>query len=323
MLLEWQRSLGPLGVPDYLRDVWVDEFRAGGVDVQVVPVYLEPEVAEAGLRKTLLAIEHLRAEIEKAPDALALCTSSGEIDAALAAGKVAILIALEGIQSLGSDVELLASFHRLGVRMVSFTHLGRTLLADGSGEDDRGARLTRAGVAAVRELERLGVLIDVSHLASAAAEHVLELASGPVIASHSSARAVRDHHRNLSDTLLRAIAASGGVIGVNFLPAFVDPDLPTIDRVVDHVAHIASVAGIEHVGLGPDFVKDYFDAVYPQFPELPLIEGIDMKRGIDGLERTRDLPRLTERLLARRFAEDDVRKILGENFLRVFREVLN
>src|SRR5690242_930765 len=106
MLLEWQRSLGAAGVRDYLRTVWVDEFRAGGVDVQVVPVYLDPEIAEAGLRRTLLAIELLREEIAKAPDDLALCTSGAAIDAAVAGGKVAILIALEGIQSLGTDVEL-------------------------------------------------------------------------------------------------------------------------------------------------------------------------------------------------------------------------
>ena len=318
-LLLWERSLGPEGKEDYFRDYWVPEFRRGGVDVQVVPMYVDPAYAEAALRRTLLSIEELRREAAKTPDEIAICSSGAEIDAALAADKVAILLALEGAAAVGSDVELFATFHRLGVRMVSFTHFGRTLLADGSGEDDAGSRLPSAGVEAVGELERLGILLDVSHLSLASVEHVLELATRPLVASHSSARAICDHHRNLADEHLRAIAAAGGIVGVNFLPAFVDASRPTIDRVVDHIEHVAEIAGIDHVGIGPDFIKDYFDALYPQFETFRPFGGIDVKASIEGLERTSDLPNLTERLLARGFAADDVRKVLGENFMRLFR----
>ena len=209
-------------------------------------------------------------------------------------------------------------FHRLGVRMVSFTHWSRALLAEGSADEDTGSRLPAAGVRAVAELERLGILLDVSHLAAASVDHVLELATHTVVASHSCCRALRDHHRNLSDEHLRGIAATGGVIGMNVLPTFVDETAPTLDRVVDHLDHMAEVAGIDHVGLGPDFLREYMDAIYPQYEEVFRFGGVDLKAIVPGLARERDLPNLTERMLERGWAEADVLKVLGENWLRVF-----
>src|ERR1700750_662639 len=136
---------------------------------------------------------------------------------------------------------MLETMHRLGVRMASFTHFGRNLLADGSAEGIPGGRLTRAGVRAVRVMEDAGMIVDVSHLSLASMRHVLELATRPVIASHSSADALTAHHRNLPDDDLRAIAATGGVIGVNFFPMFVAPlsRRATLDDLVAHIEHIA------------------------------------------------------------------------------------
>ena len=121
---------------------------------------------------------------------------------------------------LDASVELLSTLHRLGVRVASIAHWGRTPLADGSGEDATGSRLTAAGVAALREMERLGIVFDISHLGASGVAHVLELATRPVIATHSSARALRDHHRNLTDEQLRGVAATGGVVCVNFFAGF-------------------------------------------------------------------------------------------------------
>ena len=203
--------------------------------------------------------------------------------------------------------------------MVSFTHWSRALLAEGSADEETGSRLPVAGVRAVAELERLGILLDVSHLAAASVDHVLDIAEGTVVASHSCARALRDHHRNLSDEHLRGIAATGGVIGMNVLPTFVDAEEPTLDRVVDHIEHMVEVAGADHVGLGPDFLREYMDAIYPQYDEFRRFGGVDLKRIVPGISRERDLPNLTERMLERGWAEADVRKVLGENWLRVFR----
>jgi membrane dipeptidase len=195
------------------------------------------------------------------------------------------------------------------------------LLADGSGEDEAGSRLPRTGVAVVREMERLGIVFDISHLGAAGVGHVLEIATRPVIASHSAARALRDHHRNLTDEQLRGIAATGGVIGLNLLACFIDQDNPTIDRVVDHYEHLAEVVGIDHIGVGPDFIADIYDDLYPANADLS-IEALDPRLNIEGLHASRHLPNLTAALLRRGFSEDDVRLILGENYLRVFREVM-
>jgi membrane dipeptidase len=318
LLLLRNRELGDQGSKHYWSEHWVPEARAGGVDVQVLPIYVAPDVAEASLRATLLQLEALEREAAQTPE-VALCHSGAEIDAALADGRIALLVALEGTPGIGADVELFSVFHRLGVRMVSFTHWSRALLAEGSADEKTGSRLPAAGVRAVAELERLGVLLDVSHLAAASVDHVLELATGTVVASHSCSRALRDHHRNLSDEHLRAIAATGGVIGMNVLPTFVDAEEPTIDRVVDHLEHMAEVAGADHVGLGPDFLREYMDAIYPQYDEFRRFGGVDLKATVPGLARERDLPSLTQRMVERGWAEPDVRKVLGENWLHVFR----
>ena len=318
LLLLRNGELGEQGAQRYWSERWVPEARAGGVDVQVLPVYVAPEVAEASLRATLLQLETLEREAAQTPEVM-LCRTGAEIDAALADGQIALLVALEGTQGIGASVELFSVFHRLGVRMVSFTHWSRALLAEGSADEETGSRLPAAGVRAVTELERLGILLDVSHLAVASVDHVLELATRTVVASHSCCRALRDHHRNLSDEHLRAIAATGGVIGMNVLPTFVDETAPTLDRVVDHLEHMAEVAGIDHVGLGPDFLREYMDAIYPQYEEVLRFGGVDLKAIVPGLARERDLPNLTERMLERGWAEADVLKVLGENWLRVFR----
>jgi membrane dipeptidase len=266
-------------------------------------------------------IAALKREASENSGDLALCRTSAEIEAAVADGKIALVLALEGTHALGPDATLIETFFELGVRMISFTHMGRTLLADGSGEDAVGSRLTQGGVAAVAELERLGIVLDISHLNAAGVEHALEIATRPLVASHSASRSVRDHHRNLSDEQLRGIAENGGVVGVNFLAAFIGDREATIERVVDHYEHIAEVAGIEHVGVGPDFIVEVFDDLYPADVDLTT-EGLDPKARVPGLYASRHLPRLTAALLDRGFSERDVRLILGENFLRVFREVL-
>ncbi|MCA9839275.1 MAG: dipeptidase [Trueperaceae bacterium] len=316
MLSDWYHHIGKT---DYFSS-WINACHKGGVKVQVIPIYLEPQLAEASLRKSLLLIELLHDEIENHADEVSLCLTGTDIDKALNEGKIAIIIALEGCSQIGEDVSLFKTFYRMGVRMASFTHLGRTLLADGSGEDATGSRLPSKGIEALKIMEDLGILMDVSHLSTGGVEHVLQLAKRPVIASHSSARAICDHHRNLSDEQLKAIARTGGVIGVNFLPAFIDAKEPSISRVVDHIEHMVDVVGDRHIGLGPDFIAEWAKTVYPNV-EMKII-GIDLKVGIPGLSKTEDLPNLTNAMRERGFSESSIRNILGENWLRVFRKDL-
>ena len=306
----------------FFRSQWLPQLRDGGVDVQVLPVFIDDEFRpEGALRHTMRMIEAGHRIAEGNPDDVTLCVTGSEIDATVADGRIALVLALESAPGVDSDIELLQTLQRLGVRIVSFAHFGRTALADGSGEDAAGSRLTRAGLEAFKLVEELGLIFDVSHLGAGGVAHVLELARRPVMATHSSARALRDHHRNLTDDQLRAIAATGGVVCVNFFPGFLTEGRATIDHLVDHIAHVADVAGPDAVGIGPDFIKELMDEQYPLATELP-IEGVDGKAVLPGLEGPRGLPLVTEALLRRGFDKEQVTAILGGNAMRLFREQL-
>jgi membrane dipeptidase len=308
----------------YFRTAWLPQLRAGGVDVQVLPVFVDDAYRpEGALRQTLKMLEAGWTVAEGCPDDVAVCLTGADVDAAVASGRIALVLALEGCEAVGRDVELLSTLHRVGVRIASLTHFGRTLLADGSGEDPAGSRLTGAGIEAVAVMEELGMLLDVSHLGAVGVDHVLEIARRPVIATHSSAHELRGHHRNLTDARLRGIGAGGGVVGVNVFAGFLsdDPAQFTVARVVDHLEHVADVAGPGAVGLGPDFLDQVFGELYPGV-ETMVVEGVDAKRYVPGLEGPAGLPLITEELVRRGWSEPDVRAVLGENDLRLFRAEL-
>ncbi|GAA3680028.1 dipeptidase [Nocardioides ginsengisoli] len=307
----------------YFRESWIPQLRTGGVDLQVLPVFIEdPYRPEGALRQTLRMIEAGHRIAAGNADEVTLCETGEDIDAAIARGTIALVLALESAPGIGEDVELLETMHRLGIRIASLAHFGRTALADGSGEDATGSRLTRAGVRAVSEMERLGMLFDVSHLGAAGVEHVLELATRPVMATHSSARSLRDHHRNLTDEQLKGIAATGGVVCVNFLGSFLHPTDFSLDRLIDHIERIAGIMGVDRVGLGPDFLDEILtDTTPPCCAELT-VEGIPPRGYVPGLEGPSGLPLVTDALLGRGWSEDDVAAVIGGNVLRLFRQEL-
>jgi membrane dipeptidase len=302
----------------YFREHWFPQLFAGGVNVQVLPIMIDHQFRpEGAFRRTLRMIEAAYRIAEENADVVSLCVSGFDIDAALAGGRIALVLALEGCAQIDEDVELLGILSRLGVRMVSLTHFGRTALADGSSEQGTGSRLTRAGAVAIGLLERLGVLVDVSHLNPAGVAHVLELTRGPVIASHSAAFALREHHRNLTDAQLEAIAATGGVICLNLYAGYLADGDATIDSVVDHLVHIAGVAGEDHVGIGSDFVADLFAETIPAWQRPLVIEGTDGERLVPGLAGPAGLPLITEALLRRGFSQSLTEKVMGGNLLRL------
>ncbi|MWA09660.1 dipeptidase [Streptomyces sp. BA2] len=309
--------------PGFFREQWLPQLLAGGVDVQVLPVFIDDTYRpEGALRQTLRMIEAAHRLAAANADAVRLCGDGAEVDAALDDGSIALVLALESAPGIAEDVELLETLYRLGVRIASLAHFGRTPLADGSGEDAAGSRLTRAGVAALAEMERIGMMFDISHLGAAGVDHVLELASRPVIATHSSARALRDHHRNLTDDQVKATAANGGVVCVNFFAPFLHESDYTLDRLVDHIEHLADVAGLEHVGLGPDFVQEVMDDTTPPCCAHPVVEGVRTDQFLPGLEGPAGLPLVTEALLRRGWADGDIARVLGGNVLRLFRDGL-
>ena len=304
----------------FFGERWLPQLRAGGVDLQVLPVFIEEAYRPEGALLRMLEAGHRAAEAN--PDDVLLCRDGADLDAAAASGRIGLVLALEGAHGIGDDVELLETVHRLGVRVASLAHFGRGGFADGSGEDAAGSRLTLAGVRAVAEMERLGMLFDVSHLGAAGVGHVLELASRPVIATHSSARALFDHHRNLSDEQLGGIAAGGGVVCANFYAPFLHASDFSVDRLVDHLEHLVSVAGVGHVGIGPDFLKEVLAETTPPCCEATEVAGVAADEYLPGLEGPAGLPLLTQALLRRGWHERDILAVLGGNVRRLFRAEL-
>ncbi|GGS14982.1 peptidase [Streptomyces aureoverticillatus] len=302
----------------FFRDRWLPQLRAGGIDIQVLPVFIDDQYRpEGALRQTLRMIECGHVLAEANAEHVALCVNGADIDRALAEGKIALVLALESAPGVDASVELFSTLFRLGVRIASIAHWGRTPLADGSREDATGSRLTAPGVRALREMERLGMLFDISHLGASGVAHVLELATRPLIATHSCARALRDHHRNLTDDQIRGVAATGGVVCVNFVPDFLTDDQAkvSVDLVVDHIEHVVSVAGIDHVGLGADFLREIMADLTP-----PCCENADDEDPLfefPGLAAPADMPLVTEAMIRRGLPEADILKILGGNTRRL------
>ncbi|MFG3442008.1 dipeptidase [Nonomuraea sp. NPDC047897] len=309
----------------FFRERWLPQLADGGVGLQVLPVFIDDQYRpEGALRQTLRMIECAHVIAEGNADRVRICLTGADIDRALDDGLIALVIAMESMPGLDADVELVSTLHRLGVRIASIAHWGRTPLADGSGEDATGSGLTSAGVAALGEMERLGIVFDVSHLGASGVAHVLELATQPVMATHSAARALRDHHRNLTDEQLRGVAATGGVVCVNFFAPFLTdrPEQARLDHLLDHIEHVADVAGIDHVGLGPDFIREVMDDLTPPCCEGLNARGLDPRTAVPGLEGPAGLPMVTEGLLGRGLPEKDVAKIIGGNVHRFLGERL-
>ena len=303
---------------EYFRRNWLPQLRAGGVNIQVLPVFIDDDFRpEGALRQTLRMLETGWRIAAANPDAVRICLTGADVEAALADGLIALILALEGCEAVGTDVELFEPLYRLGVRIASFTHFRRTMLADGSAEDGTRSRLTEAGVEAVAACDSLGIILDVSHLGATCTDHLLELATRPVIASHSSAFSIRQHHRNLTDERLRGIATTGGVVGINVLAPFIDRDVHTVPRVADHIEHVASLVGVEHVGLGPDFYKEVSDEL--RGPAAQSMDGGETAiTFIPGLEGPAGLPLITDELVRRGWPEADIRQVLGAGFQAVF-----
>lgn len=300
---------------------WGPRLAAGGVDVQLLPVFIEDRyLPELGLREALRMVEAALADVATDDSRLELATDTAGIRAINGRGKVAGVLALEGCDSLQGDPALLRLLYRLGVRSVGLTWEGRNAFADGTGVANPGG-LTKVGRQAVREMAAHRALLDVSHLAEPGFWDVLDLVETPIVATHSNARAVLDHPRNLTDDQLKALAATGGVVGLNFVGFFIDAEQPTFERLADHAAHMADRVGAAHIGLGPDFL----DAGLRELAKVAVVEaGIDpalLDCWIPAGEDAAGLPHFTAKLLERGFSMDEVRGILGANFMRVFATV--
>jgi membrane dipeptidase len=276
-----------------------------GVDLQIFAVYIQPEYKiERALHRALQVIDRFYKELHDHEDKMMLFTKVSDVREAEKHGKIAAMLSIEGGEAVEADLGILRMLHRLGLRAMTLTWNERNQIADGAGEGRTKGGLTNFGVELVKEMNNIGMVVDVSHLSDPGFFDVIETTTKPVIASHSNCRAICNHRRNLTDDMIKILADNGGVMGMNFSAAFVDEnkEKATLERVLDHVDHIVKVASVDHVGIGSDF------------------DGIENTP--KGLEDVTRMPYLTEGLLKRGYKEDDIRKILGENFLRVFSEVI-
>ncbi|WP_122464759.1 dipeptidase [Brevundimonas lutea] len=327
---------------DPLLHTDIPRLRAGGVGGQFWSVYVPASLMpQEAVQATFEQIDTVRRILAAHPDVFEWATTADDIERIHREGRVASLVGMEGGYSINDSLGLLREFHAAGARYMTLTHSRTTTWADSATDAPQHGGLSPFGEAVVREMNRLGMMVDLSHVSEETMMDALRVSEAPVIFSHSSARGVTDHPRNVPDTVLRQMPQDGGVVMVTFVPGFIneqvrawgaaraaesarltslhpgDPGAVTrgletwsaanptptagIDDVVAHIEHVRDVAGIDHVGIGGDF-----DGI----TSLP-----------DGMTGVDAYPPLLAALMARGWSEADIRKLAGENILRVMRAV--
>ncbi len=324
--------------PDLHTDI--ERLRAGGLGAQFWAAYVPPEFDKEGgaTRYALEQIDLIRRMVDRYPDTFELAVTADDIERIHADGRIASLIGIEGGQAIEESLGALRMFYTLGVRYMTLTHSDSLSWCDSATDDPISGGLSPFGEQVVLEMNRLGMLVDISHISADAMRHVLRMSKAPVIASHSGAYTIAEHDRNVPDDVLESVRDNGGVVMVNFFSGYVEPtaakmmaDMFDVERelhakfpdeqdyeaakkawreanpypsgtvhdVIDHIDHIVKVAGIDHVGLGSD---------YDGVNKLP-----------DQLDDVASYPTITQALLDRGYSEEDIRKVMGGNLMRAMR----
>ena len=320
----------------------IPRLKAGGVGGQFWSVYVPVDLqGQAAVTATMEEIDTVHRMMRRYPDTFELALTADEIERIFKQGKIASMIGMEGGHSIDNSLAALRMFYRLGARYMTLTHSSNTPWADSATDTAKLGGLAPFGEEVVKEMNWLGMLVDLSHVSPDTMEDALRVSVAPVIFSHSDARAVNDHPRNVPDSILQMLPKNGGVVMVTFVPGFISPKVnawnkaqtaeqdrlkvlhpndaatvkagvdawtaanaaprATVSEVADHIDHIRKIAGIDHIGLGGDF------------------DGITQV--IQDLDDVSKYPNLTAELLRRGYRDGDVKKITGQNVLRVMREV--
>ncbi|MBI4618269.1 MAG: dipeptidase [Planctomycetes bacterium] len=290
-----------------LRQHW-DLPRAleGGVDIQVWTIYVpvRPVRRLPPIEETFRQIRLFERFVARNSDQVAAARTVGEARGIVEGGRMAFLLAIEGAHALGGSIGSLEELARLGLTYVTLVHFVPNGVCDSSDVPWRGAApLTDLGKRLIREMDRLGILVDTAHTSDDAFREIARVARGPLVCTHTGCRALCPIRRNIPDDAIREVAATGGIVGIIAFPWYLSRRgvVVGIDRMVDHVAHIAQLVGVDHVGIGTDF------------------DG--MIWTVQGLRDVSELPNLTAALLSRGFSGEEVERILGGNFLRVLENV--
>src|SRR5712664_2175914 len=338
-----------LGKRSATGSIDIPRMKEGGLGAIFFSIWIPSKITgPEAVKHAIDQIDAVREQVRRHPWEIVLVTTAGEIREARKQGKIAALMGVEGGHMIASDLGVLRSYTALGVRYMTLTHSGNDEWADSSTDTAAHNGLTDFGKDVVREMNRLGVMVDISHVSDKTFYDALGISKAPLIASHSSCRAICDSPRNMTDPMMKDLAAKGGVVQINYHVGFLsqefrnaekaDPEinkaisvrgmerggenegcqliegdritreyveqgkLPRVDfsKIIEHIDHAVKVVGVEHVGLGSDF------------------DGANMPYGMEDATK---LPKITEALLKKGYSEGDVKKILGENTLRVMTEV--
>jgi membrane dipeptidase len=309
------------GRENVLATEFLAELESGNIGVVGVAIYIEDRyLPDTGLRVALDQIARLLAETQ-ACQRFAICKSYDEIQNTRKAGKIVMLITMEGPEPLGTDLDLLRIFYELGVRSIGLTHARSNAAGHGgifasSGSSQEG--LTKFGHDLVRECEALGIIIDLAHINPAGFENILSITTKPPIVSHTNVRRYYDIERNISDEQIKMVGERHGVIGINSVLVSPREEESTLDRYVDHIEHIADLIGFEGVGIGFDF----FEFIYRQWPESKqkeLAEKLTTPHFIPDLRNHSHARNLTRKLIERGFSDEQIEKILRANWMRIFK----
>jgi len=304
-----------------LETEFLPELDAGKIGVVGVAIYIEDRyLPDAGLRVALDQIARLFVETQ-ACQRFVVSKAYRDIEKTRKAGKIALLITMEGAEPLGTDLDLLRVFYELGVRSIGLTHARSNAAGHGgifapNGSSQEG--LSRFGRDLVRECETLGVIVDLAHINPAGFKDVLSITTKPPIVSHTNVRRYYDIERNISDDQIKMIGERRGVIGINSVLVSPKGNESTLDRYVDHIEHIANLIGVDGVGIGFDF----FEFIYCQWPESAkkeLAEKLTTPHFIPDLRNHSHAGNLTRKLIERGFNDEQIEKILRDNWLRIFK----
>jgi membrane dipeptidase len=337
-----------LGARNPEGHVDIPRMREGGMNAIFFSIWIDGRImGPPAVQKALDQIDAVRENVKRHSHDMVLARSADDVRRAHAQGKIAALMGVEGGHMIGNDIRVVRIFADLGVRYMTLSHFYNDEWADSSTDKPAHNGLTNFGKDVVREMNRQGMLVDISHVSDKTFYDALEVSTAPLIASHSSCRAICDHVRDMSDDMIKALAAKGGVIQITYERSFIDQaykdaydretggavahlsevtkncnndeacisrematlqkkltaegKLPQVswERIVDHIDHVVKLVGADHVGLGSDF------------------DGADMPTGMEDCSK---LPKITEALLRKGYSEADIRKILGENTLRVMEQ---
>ena len=307
-----------------LATEFLPQFEVGNVAVLGVAIYLEDKyLPEMATQVALDQIARLEAEVKQS-NRFVICRSNAEILQARQAGKIALLITMEGVEPLGSDLDLLHVFFERGVRALGLTHVRRNAAGSGgvfaaSGSSPDG--LTSFGRDLVQACDALGIMIDLAHINPAGFEEIFALTTKPLIVSHTNARLYNDIERNISDEQIKKVGQRRGVIGINAVLVSSRKEEATLDRYVDHIEHVADLIGIDCVGIGFDF----FEFIYRQWPDArqqALASRLTRPHFIPDLTNHSHARNLTRKLIDRGFSDEQISAILFGNWMRIFEQQL-